>query len=181
MFQEDQNPANNPFNYIKEWQNGSLKIEVMFYYYICFWVVLIRMWAVNESFQLHSTIPRDSKRRFGIRIYPRIGSPNKGLSVSNFYRWNCNWLGWSDWSASIAFRAINSGTNKESQNNNAIRSRCLGRPNAWFWCPWALFWKNGLLVILMTFFCNFDWNVVMEFVHVFQKSPHFLSFPTIEK
>ena len=131
--------------FIKEWQNGSLKIEVMFYYYICFWVVLIRMWAVNESFQLHSTIPRDSKRHFGIRIYPRIGSPNKGLSVSNFYRWNCNWLGWSDWSGSIAFRAINSGTNKESQNNNAIRSRCLGRPNAWFWCPWAFFLEKWAL------------------------------------
>ena len=43
----------------------------------------------------------------------------------------------------------------------------MGRPNACFWCLWAFFWKNGLLVILMTFFCNFDWNFVIEFVHVF--------------
>ena len=41
LFQVEQNAANNPFNFIKEWQNGSLKIEVMFnYFYICFWVVL---------------------------------------------------------------------------------------------------------------------------------------------
>ena len=34
----------------------------------------------------------------------------------------------------------------------------------------------------MTFFCNFDWNFVIEFVHVFffQESPHFCRFSTIE-
>ena len=60
LFQVEQNAANNPFNFIKEWQNGSLKIEVMFnYFYICFWVVLNK----NVSSQrIVSTSLNDSKR-----------------------------------------------------------------------------------------------------------------------